>query len=307
MSTIISYDTFEGLSRSEALSRIGFPVKREHMIGKESFSTIPRDAVYGWNVIEAKDSLLGLIPVNKKILPYKDVSTCIMDKLDSKNIPFKIVSSAIENSKMNMYQKLIFSTEIENPDGEHLSPLMIIRGSYVGKPVSIDFGTYRFICSNGAVVSEDFVPPMKLKSYSMEDLSKMDIAGMVSKRLEKIQRVSERYKELAEEEWISYLGLFMNNTAFNSKMKLHLFEKYKKQGIIDYAKLKTKDFEHLRLAGHTIYDKEGEPVINFNMTRYKERSAWDFYNDLTALSTHELSSESMRNSSYKLISDMFAA
>lgn len=311
MSENIGYESLKGIERQEVLARVSFPTKRENAIGESSMKSVNRDAIYGWNKVNLNYDLLGLIPRVKQTVPYKDVVNRVMDSLDKAGLEYKVISTTVEGTQQDMFQKYVFSSSIDNPDGESLSPLMTLRSSYVGSPFSIEFGTYRFICSNGAMVSHDIVEKYHLNANYSDIFHKVDVGDVIKKRLEQISAVSERYKELADEEWIPYFASFIQSSFIQKGMKTKLFENYAKANLLSFENnkisFKNGDLIKLKLAGHTIYDSEGEPIISFNMSKFRDKSAWDFYNDLTAIATHETKSESARQTAYRTISELFVA
>jgi hypothetical protein len=135
--------------------KIDFPVNRETQLS-ETYQFVS-----GFNQIVIPDPNnigkilpIGEVPATRPFFPYAETMDWILKEFNEIGIPFKLRASVIDRKNFNLYQEYIFDQEVTSPDGEGISPMVVVHSSYVkGSPLSLYLGTYRFVCSNGAIVS----------------------------------------------------------------------------------------------------------------------------------------------------------
>ncbi|MDR1147607.1 MAG: DUF945 domain-containing protein [Spirochaetaceae bacterium] len=155
MPQAIAYADVPGLDLAAERKIIDFPVSRETQFSET------RQFVSGFSRISVPDPSsagkfipVGEVPVTRPHLPYGETMDWIVKEFEEIGIPFKLRVSAIDRRNFNLYQEYIFDQAVAPPDGEGISPMVLVHGSYVkGSPLVLYLGTYRFVCSNGAIVS----------------------------------------------------------------------------------------------------------------------------------------------------------
>jgi hypothetical protein len=87
-------------------------------------------------------------------------------------IPFKLRTSVVDKKSYGLYQEYIFDQPVTPPDGEGIAPMVLVHASYTkGSPLSLYLGTYRFVCSNGAIVLAGGKTGLSVNSRNWGDLS----------------------------------------------------------------------------------------------------------------------------------------
>jgi hypothetical protein len=151
----VTYANVTGLDLAVEREKIDFSVSRETQLSEthQFVSGFNRIAVPDPNAA-GKTLPIGEVPISRPYLPYGETMDWIVKEFEEIGIPFKLRTSVIDRKKFNLYQEYLFDQEVVPPDGEGISPMVLVRSSYVkGSPLAIYLGTYRFICSNGAIVS----------------------------------------------------------------------------------------------------------------------------------------------------------
>ena len=155
MSHTTTYANVPGLDLTVEREKIDFHIIREAQTS-ETYQFVS-----GFNQMVIRDPnnagkilRIGEVPATRPYLPYAETMDWILKEFDEIGIPFKLRTSTIGCKNFNLYQEYLFDQEVTSPDGEGISPMVVVHSSYVkGSPLSLYLGTYRFVCSNGAIVS----------------------------------------------------------------------------------------------------------------------------------------------------------
>jgi hypothetical protein len=173
MSTAITYDGVPALDLAKTRQQIAFPVTRETQLAENT------KFISGFNRISVQDAQvpnklipIGEVPVNRPYLPYAETMDWMVKEFQEIGIPFKLRTCVIDRKNYGMYQEYIFDYPVTPPDGEGLAPMVLVHASYTkGAPLSMFFGTYRFVCSNGAIVSAGGKTGISVNSRNWGNLS----------------------------------------------------------------------------------------------------------------------------------------
>jgi hypothetical protein len=155
MSQAIAYADVPGLNLAAERKKIDFPVSRETQLSEthQFVSGFNRIAVPDLNNV-GKTLPIGEVPVTRPYLPYGETMDWVVKEFEEIGIPFKLRTSIVNRKSFNLYQEYLFDQEVTPPDGEGISPMVLVHSSYTkGSPLVLYLGTYRFVCSNGAIVS----------------------------------------------------------------------------------------------------------------------------------------------------------
>jgi hypothetical protein len=155
MSQALTYASVPALDLAVERKKIDFPVHRETQLSEmhQFVSGFNRIAVPDPNNV-GKTVPIGEVPTTRPYLPYGETMDWIVKEFEEIGVPFKLRTSTIDRKNFNLYQEYLFDQAVTPPDGEGISPMIIVHGSYVkGPPLAMYLGTYRFICSNGAIIS----------------------------------------------------------------------------------------------------------------------------------------------------------
>lgn len=288
-----TFATKPGLKLKSVRDDIDFPITRENLISEETSIGANRDSIIRSDI----NQTLGIISKRRGMLPYGTVMDWLTDEFTNSNIEFKLVESVV-NAKGDLHQQYLFNTDIENPDGESISPMVIARASYIRKPLELLFGTYRFVCSNGAIAGTTF-ESIEIRGSEISDLMSMSIREDISTNLNNMIIISRKYKELSDRSMDDYFNNFLISETIPIGMKKGILEKFNMDGNINLTldeagepiKLKREHFREGHLGA----------IFSVNQTK----SAWSFYNDLTEMATHRTRSIGSRNYSSTLVSKLF--
>lgn len=305
-----TFEDFKGITLEQAKANVSFPTYQEGILTDETGTKIRKSAIFRTDCGEQQNErrLLGEISGARKTVPYAQITEWINETLAKTGIEYKILDSVVHGVSNSMEQRYLFDMDLNNPDSYHLSPMLIVKSSYVESPLSLELGTFRFICSNGAVVSTDYYEKKTFTAKKLEDFGSLSVDDHIRRGLDRIVAISNRYQELANEDWKTYLSQLLTSYEVNVEFKKNLV-KYLNQtegslNILTSATLKNEDFLAAQL-------KDGVFVANnreiLSISEGWEKSAWELYNDTTYLASHQSSSIRIRDRDYRSISNIFAA
>ena len=308
MNNVVSFDDLKGLTTEQAKSNVFLTYERESVITDNTYSKVKKSAIFRTDAGDNNDErrLIGLVPENRVVVPYSDITDWITGELGKTGVNYKILSSSLVPSSCQMYQRYVMDLDIENPDGFHLSPMLTVESSLTGVPVSIQMGTYRFICSNGAVVGDQVFDKVIIPARKLRDFGRTSIEEPLRKGFDRIVAIGQRYQELAEDSWVPFFFRLLKEPVVDVEFKKSLTHYLSDSGeisIITDRTLKNRDFLSIDL-DQDLVKVGGEPVIQINDDT---RSGWNLYNDCTYLASHETSTLAIRKRVDNMICQVFAA
>lgn len=302
----VNYDDVTGIDLQTARSDISFPIEMEKVQSVNSSKILNKSVLFNIQGGPNKNDRvpIGFVSDRRKIIPYGDMMDIITDEL-SNIVKFKLIESNIANKSYNVTQRYLLDHSIDNPDGQQLASMLIVNYSYIGLPLSLELGTFRYVCANGAVVKIEDFEKISIKMHDLNSLYIKNIGNVIRRGLDSITRVSDVYAKLASEDWTSYLIKLMNDrdttVAFKKSVVDYLIMN-KEMYPMTKNTIKNDVFTTLSLLGSNLVDEDGESIYSLNATK----SAWQFYNDCTDVSTHSSPSVSMRTRNDLSVSHLFA-
>jgi hypothetical protein len=173
MSNVIAYDDVPALDLTKARQQIAFPITKETQLAENT------KFISGFNRISVQDPQapnklipIGEVPASRPCLPYAETMDWVVKEFTEIGIPFKLRTSVIDKKNYGLYQEYLFDQPVDSPDGEGIAPMVLLHASYTkGSPLSLFLGTYRFVCSNGAIVSAGGRTGISVNSRNWGDLS----------------------------------------------------------------------------------------------------------------------------------------
>lgn len=282
-----SFQDMKGLELQEVKNSVDFSVKKEKLITDESHLTPGRDAI----IREDTGQLLGTVGKKKPIIEYSDIVEWLTSEFDETGIDYKIRENLITN-KGDLYQEYVFDRDVTAPDGNNISAMVIVRGSYTGLPLQVQFGTFRFVCSNG-VVTGNTIERIKVDGRSGLDILNSSIKDMIHTKFDQFKTVALKYEELEDTvNTVFTLKTFLESAVIPMLMKKNVMYLLRDMGDINLTVKKLKS-ENLTGAIDSLFE-----VVN-------EINDWYLYNTMTQYATHQINSLSGRQLNYKAISDFF--
>lgn len=298
----MSFTMVEGLNLQQIRDEIDFPISLEKVFTEQD-DKINKRAVTRFTAEGKK--VLGLVSPKRKVIPYAQMMDWVVGEFNSLDLDFKLQESSLVKSSDNLFQQYLFDTDITNPDMQEISPMLILKGSHITTPLRIDIGTFRFVCSNGALVGNT-IKSISLKANDLDGLLRFNLKDEIRHGIDDMRKVSARYGELHDDEMEPYMMEMFRSPFVPVALKKALMDCWVGNGTImpiAMRTLKNNDFLTLKLDGNSVSNSEG--ALLFEMGN--RRSAWDIYNDATEVSTHSSRNEHTRNSFYRSISNVFAA
>jgi hypothetical protein len=195
----ITYTDVPGLDLETERKKIDFPVSRETQLSET------HQFVSGFNRIAVPDPNnagktlpIGEVPVTRPYLPYGETMDWIVKELEEIGIPFKLRTSIIDRKNFNLYQEYLFDQEVTPPDGEGISPMILVHSSYTkGSPLALYLGTYRFVCSNGAIISAGGKTHLSVNTHNWGSLQNKGFHDDFRAALDHYSDVSAFYARLS--------------------------------------------------------------------------------------------------------------
>jgi hypothetical protein len=281
-----NFDNIQSLDLSQVKQDVSFPISRMDLVTEDphsetKYQMVRRDDI-GKN--------LGLIKETHPTIPYGDIMDWLTTEFGNAGVAYKLRDSVVKNDG-TLFQEYIFDYDIDPPDGEEISPLVIMKSSYVGAPLDVYFGTYRFVCSNGVMVGET-IQKIHVNARS-SDILNSSIQDDIRASLAKFDKVAGLYKELTKQDFNPYLDAILVNTYISTGVKKMVLEELQNQGSVELLKekIKAEDFN--------------ENFRNRLLNVVDEITAWEFYNIVTNIATRKSNTVASRLGNFTHISKSF--
>ena len=280
-----NFQEVEGLDLDTALKAVDFPVVKEDL-QTEAGQKVCRSLLTRTDTGEK----LGIVSSKRPILRYGEMVETLTEEFARAGLSYKLRESSLYGKHHNLYQEYLFDQEIESPDGEEMSPMAIIRGSYVGAPMNLNFGSFRFTCKNGAMIGK-VVGQIKIGAKAERILSS-SLRDDIQYNLNRFATVSQLYKKLEEESMHPYLQLIFADAYVSTGIKKLVLESMQENGYVSILKEKVRKED---------FGKDLKELFEVK----QEVSAWVLYNVMTAVATHKPRTAQGRFMGYKQISQIF--
>jgi hypothetical protein len=284
-----SFNDVQEKDRTQARAELGFDVERVPLVTDGTpHERVDRLLVKRSNPTDGEKEKLGIVKAKRPHIPYTEIMDWVTRELDTANVQYKLKESQVLYNG-DMYQEYIFNNEVDTPDDTDMSPMMLVKGSYVGTPMEAYFGTYRFTCANGVIVGETIDKIMVKPNVS--DLLHTSIQDEIRNRIEKFKHVEQLYTNLHAEDFNPYLYAILTDMYLGTKIKKEILSLLKQDGNVEITKEKIKaaDLEN------------PDQLINI----VDAISAWDFYNVVTQVVTRHSQSVNTRMKNYQRVSRDF--
>lgn len=284
------FNAVQEVNKTEARKEIAFGVERVPLVTEPS----PHEHVNRLLVQrtdEPEDGYkkkLGIVKDTRTHIPYPTMMDWVERELDAAEIKYKLKESLV-TKKGEMYQEYLFDHDIDTPDGQSMSPLLILKGSYVGTPMEAYFGTYRFVCSNGVMVGET-ISKLVVKP-NVQDLLQSSIQDELRMKIDQFRRVEGLYTKLQDEDYTPYLWTIFADTYLGAKIKKELILLLQNDGNVEVTKEKIRSS-----------DLENPESL---LTIVNSITAWEFYNMVTQVATIHSQSAQSRIHNFKRVSKDF--
>jgi len=281
-----SFPDTQALSLSETREKIKLPVFREDMLSVKN--KLPSS--YQMVLLKSGRELncLGEVKADRPFILHEELMDWLCEEFDKIGIKFKLRTHSLSQGKFSLYQQYLFNFDIETPDHRLVNPLIFIKNSFVvGSAFELHFGTYRYICTNGAIHEEKELTHITANSKNWNSIRGNGLAGKF---------------EAAFNSYVSISDFFRNLYSMSLSDK---FEKLFSPGLLPIG-IRKQVLASLELS-HDIavnidipkknakvksrYLKEEDFVnIGKSITLTGDLSMWDVYNRFTSYSSNQLNS-----------------
>jgi hypothetical protein len=274
-----------GLDVSQARKELDVSVRREPLITQNGHEDVSKDLL----INEDSESQIGIVSKSHQVVPFNDQMDFVLEALNRTGIDYKLKESQITGNT-KLYQEYILNADVDSPDGENLSPYVIFRGSYIGVPIKMLTGMYRFVCSNGVTVGNT-IEEIKVSARESKDMIQSTLIEDMQEAIEEIPMVSRRYRELEDEMMNPYVYMLLADQYISKKVKEQIVIELKAVGSVELLKdkIRNNDFN--------------DP--NQLIQVVDEISAWELYNICTNIATHRCLNPATRVRTYNSISSIF--
>jgi hypothetical protein len=283
----ITYANVPGLDLVAERKKINFPVNRETQLSET------HQFVSGFNRIAVPDPNntgkilpIGEVPATRPYLPYGDTMDWIVKEFEEIGIPFKLRTSVIDRKNFNLYQEYLFDQDVIPPDGEGISPMVIVHSSYVkGSPLALYLGTYRFVCSNGAIVSAGGKTHLSVNTHNWGSLQNKGFHDDFRDAFDHYTDVSDFYARLSDVPLSETAEGIFKPKLIPFCMRKKVIRQLEEDGLVTVNVTSDKsDGEKFKALNEEDLSTPGLLSVNGNV------STWDVYNQFTNIGSKLASS-----------------
>ena len=285
------FSTVEAISDSDILEMVDFTTREEEVISEKTSTHIQKKVI----IREDTNTPLGLVPMERVNIHYKEILKFVSDALIEANISYKIIDSTVDQ-KGNLFQQYLLDMEIEAPDEHRINPLLILKASYINKPFEVMFGTYRFVCSNGAIVGNT-IDQIECRWDEVKDLLGRSLVDEIRSRILDLEKVTKAYGKLSNSSIDEFLEDFVAKKTISSTIRINVLDKLEEENIISIP-LKAQD---IMLSKDII--NTASPDLIFAIENNVD--GWYFYNVATAAATHLTKTAKARDKANRAVSKVF--
>ena len=285
--TALDFASVKGLDIAVERKKVDFPVNRETQLSED------HKFISGFTRLSVQDPQnagrllpIGEVPANRPFLPYGDTMDWILNEFDELGTPYKLRTSVV-NKKFNLYQEYIFDQDVESPDGDAIAPMVLVHGSYTkGSPLAVYLGTYRYVCSNGAIIQAGGKTGISVNSRNWGDLSSRGFHDDFRHALNHYSDVSKFYGKLYNVPLAETLNEILQPKLIPFCMRKKAIGSLEGNGYVNVNITSDKD------AGEKFKDlKEEDFFTPQSITVNGDVSTWEAYKELTYISSRLSSSD----------------
>ena len=288
MSVALNFAAVPDLDLAAERKKIDFPVSRETQLSENL------QFVSGFNRVSVPDpnnsgkfTPIGEVSVNRPYLPYGPTMDWIVKEFEEMGVPFKLRTSVISKKNYNLYQEYLFDQNVAPPDGEGISPMVFVHASYVkGSPLTLYLGTWRFVCSNGAITSVGGKTCLSVNSRNWGDLSARGFHDDFKNALDHYSDVSKFYAKLSNVPLTDTLNEIFSPKLIQFCMRKKVIGHLEEDGLVQVNLTTDKlEGEKHKVIQEEDFQKPGLLTVNGDV------STWDVYNKFTYISSRLASAD----------------
>jgi len=281
--SILSWSDVKELDFAEEKAKCAFEVKREDLHSDEN-GLSSKFKLISCKMPGDKDfTRLGEVNANRPFIPYPDAMDWVNTQLDAVDVDYKLFRSEIETKSKALFQQYMLGVEVNAPDGKSISPMLIMRASYNGwRPaLELHVGTYRFVCSNGAIVQAGGVSGFRMNCHNWSRLQQTGISAQIAKVLDDLENISAMYRDLDKVSLSERYKDIFSVKAFSLSLRKRVLAALEKDGKVEI----TKEIEGKKeppLKAVLLEEPDLKPeYISTSVNVVDDTQLWDVYNLFT--------------------------
>jgi hypothetical protein len=274
------------LSLPETRTQVKLPVAREDMISVNN--KIPSS--YQMVLLKSGKGVkqLGEVKANRPFIRHEELMAWLCEEFDKVGMEFKLHTNRLSQGKFSLFQQYLFNYDIKTPDSQNISPLVYVKNSFVGgSAFELHFGTFRYVCTNGAIHTEKELSHITANSGNWKKIRQTGLVGVFENAFASYKNVSEFFQHLY-------------SMPLSDK-----FEKLFSPGLLPIGLRKkiltslelTKDIDvNIDVPGKKVKTKsrylKEEDLVNVrnSVSLTGDLSVWDVYNRFTSYTSNQLES-----------------
>ncbi len=292
------FSAIQGLDLGTKIQELSFPVHKETLLAETAGVKVNRAVI----LRTVDNARLGLVSLDRPPQNHGATMQWFTDELAKTGVPFKLKNCAVSDKDLSLYQEYVMDFDVTPPDGEKINPMIILRSSFVGKPLSLNFGTYRFTCANGVTVGRT-IDKIDLSAKEFGNFARMAMGDAIKRNLDAYKAIETLYARMADADLQPVLASVFGPNQIPIKAKKSALEKLELSGVLTVIKEgDTSDEESMvRRLRKTDFENIAE-----HAQFHSSATLWDVYNHLTSWASREPKSENTRMVSWRAIDQAFA-
>ena len=280
---VVSWADVKELDIAEAKKACSFEVRREDMFSDEN-NLQSKFKMVSVKMPDADEFIrLGEVNQNRPFIPYPEAVDWVNAQLSNVGSDYKLFRAGIEEKTKALFHQYIFKNEITSPDGHSIAPMVILRASYQGwRPaMELHFGTYRYVCDNGATVGAGGLESIRVNCHNWTDFGKFGIADQFVRALDNLQDISTMYANLDKVHLSERYKDLFSSKAFSIALRKKVLAALERDGKIAITKESDRKKEPPLKA--VLLDEADLKIENIvaSVQVADDIPLWDVYNTFT--------------------------
>jgi hypothetical protein len=284
---LVSWADVKEIDIADAKKHCAFDVRREDMFSDENNLQSKFKMVSVKTEDDSEFVRLGEVNQNRPFIPYPEAVDWVNEQLSTvattTGTDYKLFREGIEEKTRALFHQYIFNNEISSPDGHSIAPMVILRASYQGwRPaMELHLGTYRFICSNGAIMGAGGMESIRVNCHNWTDLGKAGIADRFMNALNNLQDISTMYASLDKISLSEKYKEIFSAKSFPISLRKKVLGVLEKDGKVEITKESDRKKEPLLKS--VLLDEADLKIENIvaSVRVADDTSLWDVYNTFT--------------------------
>lgn len=219
---------------------------------------------------------LGVVNRNKEVIEYVTLLDWVGEVTDKIGIRPEWYHGYVGHSGRSLVSRWKLSAlDLDDPDGHPIKGMMHLSADYLGGSPKISLGTYREVCSNGAIT---FKIAGRIVVPNVISLNSPDLVDKVKYSIDQISFVSKEYRSMNQINGVEFLMFVLKLEELTYAFKNFIIEYFVTAGILSVL----EKYSKTDLMSHP------GSVVSVQ----KDFTKWDLYNAMTAIATHQMNSPS---------------